>query len=422
MLPGLSVGVKKSPSIEMPTPSTTLLDFGSDSVVAAVAQRTSREQVSILGLGRRLLDPVPHPTYALPGGPTLLERSEQAIRDAEDAAGEVPQRTIVSVRGELVWGALETLEVARVEPEKPVSEGELAKLTDELTSRAAPEARAHLRHNGPVGWDAGSLEPVLVESRLDGRPVRSPIGRVGKALSLAVFLGWSPQTLRQEVIDFSEQLDLDVQGLYVGAHAAGTGAALLAGGLLEGIVIDVAGSSTEVAVVHRGNVIRTRSFALGAASWTRRAAKHLGCTIDDALRMRRAGAAGSLRGERVRLLRRLASEDVEIWLAAAEVALTDLSEVSPLPSHLVLTGDTTALMSVRSALINHQWPGTVRFERRISLRVPRNLPSGPIQDHTRSLRVPQDAGLIGLAARAIAISDMSYPIEGSNSEPATAEI
>ncbi|MAG36363.1 MAG: hypothetical protein CL878_08980 [Dehalococcoidia bacterium] len=394
------------------------MDFGSDSVVAGIVRRTSREQVTILGVGRRLLDPVPHLPYALPGGSTLLERSEQAIREAEDVAGEIPQRTIVSLRGELVWGTLETVETTRREPEEPVTEDELAALTDDATARVAPKSRARLRHDGPVGWDAVPLSPVLAESRLDGRRVPSAIGRAGEVLSVALFLGWSPQSLRQTVLDYAEQLDLDVQALYVGAYAAGTGGAILTGGLLEGTIIDVAGSSTEIAIVRRGSVARTRSFALGTAAWTRRVAYHLGCTIDEALRLRRAAAAGSLRGERVRVLRTLAGEDLDMWLAAAEVALTDLSEDSPLPSHVVLTGDTTALPAVRSTLINHQWPATVRFERTISIRVPRNLPSGPVRDLGRSLRVPQDAGLVGLAVQAAAPTGIRLPPAGTTETPA----
>ena len=400
---------------------TTLLDFAGDSVVAAVVRRAGADDsIELLGIGRRVLDPVPHPPHELPGGESLVQRCEQAISEAEDSAQVIPRQAVLSVRGELVHGALETAEAVRPNPAAPVVEEEVRDLVDDLTNGVAPEARARLRHGGVVGWNAAPLSPAIIETHLDSRRVPTAVGLTGESLHLAVFLGWVPQALHDALHDLAQQLDLEVQAVSAGGAASGRGAALASGDLSEATVVDIAGASTDIAVLRHRTVQRTRGFASGTASWTRRIATQLGCTIDEALRLRRAAAAGTLRGPRVQQQRRLAAEDLAIWVAALEVAFTDLSEPAPLPAQIVLAGDALALPEVRVRLLRHQWPPTVRFDRRPNARVPRGLAAGRVRDQGHRLSLPQEAGIVGLAAQTGDAPMLFQSLKGTAATPAAA--
>src|SRR5438046_8672833 len=105
----------------------------------------------------------------------------------------------------------------------------------------------------------GQLEARLVHSaitnvRVDGYPVTNPVGFTGKNLEVTVFNTFAPMTHIDAVESVVRELDLELAAAVAQPYALARACANEETGAAGGIVVDVGGGPTHVALIRDGGL------------------------------------------------------------------------------------------------------------------------------------------------------------------------
>ena len=102
------------------------LDIGTEFVNAVIAEQTDSGELKIIGIGRAHQAPTNIYAGAIADISGVVSVCEQALTQAESAAGVTSRLAVVGIAGELVKGNTSTVRYRRKNGNKPLSEHEMA--------------------------------------------------------------------------------------------------------------------------------------------------------------------------------------------------------------------------------------------------------------------------------------------------------
>lgn len=331
------------------------LDIGTE-YVKAVVVAVDDPHPRVLGVGR-----VRQRAGDMEGGAVsriagVVERCEEAIEEACTMAGAWPVESVVGVAGEFVEGCVTTIQMRRPRPERPLRPAEWHRLLAAAKEQAAEEAQRILAaRTGLEDVDVELVDTAVVECRIDGYRVTSPLDFQGGHVELRLFSTFSPLVHIGALRTVNERLGLRLRAAVAEPYAVATGALREEAAAAGAVVLDIGGGSTDVAVVRDRAVIATKSFPIGGRSFTRSLALHLQIDLDEAEALKLDFAAGLLdeavRSEVEEVVRR----DLEILREGLRLTFQDLSAVEPLPERLFLCGGGSALPGLAEMCSTTEW-------------------------------------------------------------------
>ena len=105
--------------------SILALDIGTEFVKAVLARPAKKGNLEILGVGKaRQVEGNMH-AGAVADIPAVVSVCEDALSQAEEQAGERANLTVVGIAGELIKGNTTTVNYARKNPNKPITDAEM---------------------------------------------------------------------------------------------------------------------------------------------------------------------------------------------------------------------------------------------------------------------------------------------------------
>ncbi len=157
------------------------------------------------------------------------------------------------------------------------------------------------------------------------------------------------------------------------------------------------GGTTDVAVVRNGGLEGTKMFALGGRAFTKRLAKELNISFDEAESLKIKYSEGKLGADVVMKIEQILRNDYQVWASGVELALAEFAESDVLPHKILLCGGGSALPGIRKALMNSEWVRLLPFAKNpiINFLQPRDVTR--VIDTTGKLVNPQDITPMGLA-------------------------
>lgn len=349
------------------------LDIGTEYVKALIAKK-SRGTLKIVGVGKAHEAPTNMFAGAIADIDGVIKTCEEALSKAEEMAEVRAKEVVVGIAGELIKGNTASIKYRRADADKPITDEEMAEIIEKVQERAGEKARREvaIETNNP-DVEVRLINSALVSLRIDGYKVSNPIGFKGKEVVVQIYTAFAPLVHISAIERVCDELQLDLVTVAVEPFAVCR--ACLGNDLdssFSGIVMDIGGGTTDVAIVEDGGVEGTKMFSIGGRSFTRQIASRLGLSYDEAEKLKLLADSPDMPEELRDKFEKAVERNLEVWQSGVELAIEDFEQVETLPNQVLLCGGGAGLSAISETLATGDWYRELPFSRRpiISLMDP----------------------------------------------------
>ncbi len=343
------------------------LDIGTENVKAVIARRSQGEQLEIIGIGRAHQDSSNMYAGAIADIPSVVRVCEKALSQAEKTAGVTSRLTVVGIAGELVKGNTTTIRYRRKNGNKPLTEQEMSLIIQRVQERAGEIARKEIADetNNP-NVEVRLINSAIVSITIDGYKISNPIGFKGTDIVIQFYTAYAPLVHISAIEKVCAELSLELLAVAVEPFAvcrACLGDNLDSG--FSGIVMDIGGGTTDIAVVDDGGVEGTKMFSIGGRSFTHQIAEVLGVDFDTAERYKlNYNNPTRIPAEMREKIDFAIQRNLAVWLSGVSITLEEFKLSDMLPSRILLCGGGAGLNDLQEVLATTDWFKELPFSRR----------------------------------------------------------
>ena len=362
------------------------LDIGTEYVKAIMAKPGKKGNLEILGIGKAKQKDGNMHAGAIADIPAVISTCEQALVQVEDKAGERADQVVVGIAGELVKGNTTTVHYTRKNPNKPISEAEMNDIIKKVQVKSGEVAKKM------VALETGNdnIEVRLINS---------------SDVAILIYTAHAPLIHVAAIEKVCAELNLDLLAVAVEPFAVCR--ACLGDdpdSSFSGIVMDIGGGTTDIAVVDDGGVEGTKMFSIGGRSFTHQIAEALGTDFDTAEEQKLKFDTGELDDRVKAKIETAISKNISVWLTGVEVALEEFESFGSLPRSIMLCGGGASLSMVQETLATSDWFESLPFSRRpiIHLIDINELPNYIIKDFELDHSFATALGLLRVGADTLA--------------------
>ena len=300
-----------------------------------------------------------------------------ACRAVLEMAGVRAQEVVVGIAGELIKGNTTSVKFRRADASKPINDEEMHKIIKQVQKKAGERARREVAEetNNP-DVEVRLINSALVSLRIDGYKVTNPIGFKGKEVVVQIYTAFAPLVHISAIERVCDELQLDLVTVAVEPFAVCR--ACLGDDIessFSGIVMDIGGGTTDIAVVDDGGVDGTKMFSIGGRSFTHQISERLGLSLEDAEKLKLLADNPSMKPEIRKKFDQAIERNLEVWQSGVELALEEFDNLEALPGQILLCGGGASLSAIPEILATGDWYKDLPFVRRpiISLIEPEEI-------------------------------------------------
>ncbi|MBQ3474496.1 pilus assembly protein PilM [Candidatus Saccharibacteria bacterium] len=342
------------------------LDIGTEFVKAVLARHSKKGGLEILGVGKAKQTEGNMNAGAVADIPAVVEVCEEALVEVEEQAGERANLTVVGIAGELIKGNTTTVNYSRKNPNKPITENEMNEIIKKVQQKSGEVAKKTVAlETGNDNVEVRLINSAIVALTIDGYKISNPIGFKGSDLTIQFYTAFAPLIHVAAIEKVCAELNLDL--LTVAVEPFAVCRACLGDDLesnFSGIVMDIGGGTTDIAVVEDGGVEGTKMFSIGGRSFTHQIAESLGVDFDTAENYKLNYDTGELDDRVKSKVETAISRNLSVWLTGVEVALEDFNSTGSLPRNILLCGGGASLSLLQETLAISDWFEGLPFSRR----------------------------------------------------------
>ena len=209
------------------------------------------------------------------------------------------------------------------------------------------------------------INSAIVSLTIDGYKISNPIGFKGSDIVIQFYTAFAPLIHVAAIEKVCAELNLDL--LTVAVEPFAVCRACLGDDLessFSGIVMDIGGGTTDIAVIEDGGVEGTKMFGIGGRSFTHQIAESLGVDFETAENYKLDYDTGELDDRVKSKIETALSRNISVWLTGVEVALEEFENVSSLPRNILLCGGGAGLSLLQETLAISDWYENLPFSRR----------------------------------------------------------
>ena len=360
------------------------LDIGTEFVKAVLARPTKKGVLEILGVGKSKQTDGNMHAGAVADIPAVVSVCEDALAQAEEQAHERASLTVVGIAGELIKGNTTTVNYNRKNPNKPITEAEMNEIIKKVQQKSGEVAKKTVALEvGNDNVEVRLINSAIVSLTIDGYKISNPVGFKGSDIVIQFYTAFAPLIHVAAIEKVCAELNLDL--LTVAVEPFAVCRACLGDDVessFSGVVMDIGGGTTDIAVVEDGGVEGTKMFSIGGKSFTHQIAESLGVDFETAENYKLEYDTGDLDDRVKSKIETAISRNISVWLTGVEVALEDFEGMGSLPRNILLCGSGASLSLLQETLAVSDWYKGLPFSRRpiIHLIDVKDLPDLIIDD------------------------------------------
>ena len=342
------------------------LDIGTEFVKAVLARPNKKGDLEILGVGKsRQVEGNMH-AGAVADIPAVVNVCEDALVQVEEQAGERAELTVVGIAGELIKGNTTTVNYTRKNPNKPITEAEMQEIIKKVQQKSGEVAKKTVAlETGNDNVEVRLINSAIVSLSIDGYKISNPIGFKGSDIIIQFYTAFAPLIHVAAIEKVCAELNLDL--LTVAVEPFAVCRACLGDDLssnFSGIVMDIGGGTTDIAVVEDGGVEGTKMFGIGGRSFTHQIAESLGVDFETAEEYKLNYDTGKLDDRIKSKVETAISRNLSVWTTGVQVALEEFDNIGSLPRKVLLCGGGASLSLLQEQLAISDWYESLAFSRR----------------------------------------------------------
>ncbi len=341
------------------------LDIGTEYVKALIAKK-SRGTLKIVGVGKAHEAPNNMYAGAIADIQGVAKTCEEALIKAEEMAGVRACDVVIGIAGELIKGETTSVKYRRANSQEAITDEEMDKIIRRVQQRAGENARkaVALETDNP-DVEVKLINSALVSLRIDGYKVSNPIGFKGKEVEVQIYNAFAPLVHISAIERVCDELQLDLVTVAVEPFAVCR--ACLGDDVesnFSGIVIDVGGGTTDIAVVDDGGVEGTKMFSIGGRSFTHQISERLGLSFEEAEKLKLLADNPNMKPAIRKKFDDAIARNLDVWQSGVELALEEFDQVETMPGQVLLCGGGASLSEIPEALATSDWYKGLPFSRR----------------------------------------------------------
>lgn len=340
------------------------LDIGTEYVKAVIAKADKKGSLEVIGVGRAKQAEANMFSGAIADIPAVVSTCEKALLDAEEEAGETAKTAVVGIAGELIKGTTTTVRYHRENANKPITDDEMNIIIKKVQEKAGEAAKKSVAlETGNKNVEIRLINSAIVSLTIDGYKISNPIGFKGSDVVIQFYTAFAPLIHVSAIEKVCAELNLEL--LTVAVEPFAVCRACLGDNLdsnFSGIVMDIGGGTTDIAVIDDGGVDGTKMFSIGGRSFTHQIAKGLGVDFDTAEEYKTD--LENLDEPLKKKVEAAISKNINVWISGIEVALEDFNIVEVLPRNILLCGGGASLSTLQESLAVSDWYKALPFARR----------------------------------------------------------
>ena len=341
------------------------LDIGTEFVKAVIAKSGKKGHLEVIGVGKARQALSNMYAGAIADIPAVTSVCEKALIDAEEEAGETANLVVVGMAGELVKGNTTTVNYARENPNKPITEDEMNEIIKKVQQKSGEVAKRNIAlETGNDNTEIRLINSAIVSLSIDGYKVSNPIGFKGSKLAIQFYTAFAPLIHIAAIEKVCAELNLELLAIAVEPFAICR--ACLGDNLeskFSSVVIDVGGGTTDIAVIDDGGVEGTKMFSIGGRSFTRQIAEATGANYETAEEYKLEVDNG-LEKAVAEKVKKAIDKNLNVWLSGVEVTLEDFHLEGTFPKTILLCGGGAGLSALQETLAISDWYKDLPFARR----------------------------------------------------------
>ncbi|MBO7718415.1 pilus assembly protein PilM [Candidatus Saccharibacteria bacterium] len=342
------------------------LDIGTEFVKAVLARKTKKGDLEILGVGKARQQEGNMHSGAVADIPAVVAVCEDALVEVEEQAGERANLTVVGIAGELIKGNTTTVNYTRKNPNKPITNDEMSEIIKKVQQKSGEVAKKTVAlETGNDNVEVRLINSAIVSLSIDGYKISNPIGFKGSDIIIQFYTAFAPLIHVAAIEKVCAELNLDL--LTVAVEPFAVCRACLGDDLesdFSGIVMDIGGGTTDIAVVEDGGVEGTKMFSIGGRSFTHQIAKSLGVDFETAENYKLDYDVAKFDEHTKAKIKAALTRNTEVWLTGVDVALEEFENSSSLPRKVLLCGGGASLSILQETLAISDWYKSLPFSRR----------------------------------------------------------
>jgi cell division protein FtsA len=339
-----------------------VLDIGTE-IVKALVCGIEEGVVEILGAGK-----VRHSYTAIKGGVIsnlrgVLGTCAETIKFATEFT-EYPQKCIVGIAGELVKGIMIELSYNRPNSTIPIEKREIEESIEYgLLDAKKVCGKVYAPYNQP-SLDIALVNAAILSSQVDNLPVEDPRGMSGKEVRLRVYYTFAPRSHIEYINSLAKGIGIELAGIVSEPLATIRSIRLKDSNFFNGILIDVGGGVTDIAIVKEGIIYGTEMIAFGGRVFTKRIAQDLMLNYEEAEELKIKYSQKALNRAKMAEVKNGIKKDINVWIDALEVAIGRYQKVvESFPPSVYLCGGGSLLPEIKEALMEYPWIKRFNFDR-----------------------------------------------------------
>ena len=341
------------------------LDIGTEYVKALIAKK-GKGALKVVGVGKAHEAPTNMYSGAIADIEGVAQTCEEALAKAEEMAGVRAGEVVIGIAGELIKGNTASIKYRRADASRPITDAEMEKIIKQVQQRAGERARKEVAletNNEDV--EVRLINSALVSLRIDGYKVSNPIGFKGKEVIVQIYTAFAPLVHISAIERVCDELELDLVTVAVEPFAVCR--ACLGDDVesnFSGIVMDIGGGTTDIAVVDDGGVEGTKMFSIGGRSFTHQIAQRLGLSFEDAEKLKLLADSPRMKPEVRKKFDSAIERNLEVWQSGVELAIEEFDQLETLPGQILLCGGGAGLSDIQETLATGDWYKDLPFARR----------------------------------------------------------
>lgn len=373
------------------------LDVGTE-VIKALVCTINEGTVEVLGVSKKKQS-----FAAMRGGVISNIRSvvSECRTALSEASAEVspPSTVLLGIAGELVKGVMVEAKFERENPDDPITRQELISVVERAKADAKAESeQIYSTISTGLKGEIVEVGAVVADTKVDGYITEEAEGLQGKTVELRIFYTYAPRLHVSYLHSLADSLGLSVAAILPEpftivraiAHSKEEG--------FNGIIIDIGGGTTDIAIVKQGILIGTEMIALGGRVFTKRIAQDLMINFEEAEAIKLKYSSRELIEGKVKQVKESLRKDIPVWMDGVELALAEYEEeVGVFPEKIMLCGGGSLLPEIKTTLVEYPWLKRLSFNRAPSIEflAPNNL--SRVVDKTLGLTKTEDVTPLSLA-------------------------
>lgn len=341
------------------------LDIGTEFVKALIA-KVQDEKIEIIGMGRAHQALADMQAGAIANIAAVVKNCDKALNEAEQQAGVSVRTVIIGIAGELVKGTTTTVRCTRKNSSKPLDITEVEQIITLVQERAEKKAKEEL------AWELGGKEveirlvnSALVGIEIDGYAVTNPVGFQGKDVVVQLYTAFAPLVHIGALERTAQELDLDL--LAVAAEPFAVARSIIGdeeNANMSGILMDVGGGTTDIAVINEGGVQGTKMFGIGGRAYTRSVERAMDIEFSQAEQLKLALGTSRIPSHKQQVIEGALGKTLDVWMSGVELALSEFNRLDHLPHQVLLCGGGSSLDMLVDRLEHADWYSKLPFTRK----------------------------------------------------------